>query len=130
MSIFDIAKLRVIAATLDPNARQLINGAADTIENQQQEVEALKLICEKQAELCGRVAAMALDLDALKAERDAMLAVLRRQADCEVCLHDGTHVPCFETVGELHCATCAFEKGICCKCDNGSNWEWNGGNHG
>lgn len=38
------------------------------------EIAELKLICEKQAAMNGRVAAMALELDQVKAERDALLA--------------------------------------------------------
>ena len=41
-----------------------------------QERDELKRICEKQAETNGRVVAMALELDEVKAERDALLAKL------------------------------------------------------
>ena len=72
MTIYDIAKLRVIAQGLDQEKRFLISKAADALENQQNEIKALKQICEKQSEMNGKIADMALELDTVKAERDSL----------------------------------------------------------
>ena len=65
-----------------PASIAMCREAADALENQQREIEALKQIIEKQAGLNQKLADMALELDQVKAERDAAAQCLR-----EKCLH-------------------------------------------
>ena len=52
--------------------------AADSLENLQNENKALRQICEKQSEMNGKIADMALELDTVKAERDSLQTRLEK----------------------------------------------------
>lgn len=68
--------LRVRAKMSRLDNRYLFSKAADMMENQQREIDALRQICEKQARLNRTVAVLTLELDKVTAERDALMAKL------------------------------------------------------
>ena len=74
MTKFEIERLSDMASGLDTGKRVLIWKALDTIENQEREIDALMLIVGKQAGLHERIVQLALELDQVKAERDALKA--------------------------------------------------------
>lgn len=105
--------------------RSLYAATAEERDELRKENEQLKEICEKQAEMNGRIAAMALELDEAKAERDELLRILREQAECEHCKHDTMILPCADKEYIICPPDCDLEKCVCCGC-GGANWEWRG----
>lgn len=119
MSKFFIDRLRCLAERpwIGDEMARTLKKAADTIENQQKELH------ETKSELQRVIA----ELHEVESDRDAMLKILEEQADCELCKHDATPLPCSEEVDAEHgCGeACPYEKIVCCGC-KGKRWEWRG----
>lgn len=81
--------------------------------------QLLAAVCKERDEL-------RKERDRQAAELDAMLAILKVNADCDYCKHNGISLPCAEPVC-APCETCTMEKAICCGC-GGEKWEWKGAN--
>ena len=77
---------------------RIAQDAANTMENQQREIDALKRIIEKQAGLNQKLADMALELDQVKVERDAAI-----QAVCSKCHKKPDMLPVGAKCGETRC---------------------------
>lgn len=72
------------------------------------EAERLKSVCEKQMRMNRSAVATALELDRVKAERDALLDEIRGM--CNLCKHF------FDGCGDSVCSRCDWDK----------DWEWRG----
>ena len=100
-------KIIKLLRNYDPNSYDIppINAAADRLE----------LLSAEQKKLHAKLAAM-------KAERDAMLADLKREHKCSSCKHndDTEHPECMITECEF-CENCH-----CYACVDGDQWEWRG----
>lgn len=103
-----VDRLREIAMGVDFPVRRALNQAADWLENQRIEILALSQIAEKQTNMNQSAAELALELDNVTAERDALLDEIRGM--CNLCKHF------FDGVGDS----------VCSKCDWDKNWEWRG----
>ena len=69
----------------------------------------------------------AVSYEVLRRERDALLEIVRKSVDaCDYCTHNGTECPCFDMCPPPDCDECTLEKAICCKCYNGSLFEFVG----
>lgn len=121
--------------------RQALAATAKERDELRRENTALKAICEKQADMTGKVAAMALELDDAKAEinrlnrenfeQSTLIASLRAELDlltealksgadaCDVCAHNRPELSC---VCIMECADCTVEC-PCKGCSMGSNFE-------
>lgn len=59
--------------------------------------------------------------------QDALLEIVRKNVEaCDYCTHNGAECPCFDMCPPPDCDECTLEKSICCKCYNGSNFEFVG----
>ena len=87
-----------------------------------QERDDLRQIVERQARMNRTAVELALELDAVKAERDAYLSALKFNGTaCVVCAHIADEPDC-----SADCAACPT-KCTCHTCDKHcSNFEWNG----
>ena len=71
-------------------------------------------------------AAAAKERDELKAEKAALLELVKQNAGCEACAHEHILLPCGgEYFFDDDCAACRLEKTPCCGC-GGRNWVWKG----
>ena len=69
----------------------------------------------------------AVSYEVLRRERDALLEIVRKSVEaCDYCTHNGSEMPCSEMVPTPDCDECTLEKAICCKCYNGSLFEFVG----
>ena len=89
--------------------RALYAATAKERDELRKENEQLKEICQKQAEMNGKMAAMALELDTVTAQRDALLKEVRGL--CHTCKKRNTDFDC-----EKKCYGHKL----------GSAWEWKG----
>lgn len=105
--------------------RALYAATAKERDELRKENEQLREICQKQAELNGKIAAMALELDTVTAQRDTLLRIVNRAADCNLCAHNRTELPCADD-GCMLCGECEAVKVTCCHCRDGSHFQWSG----
>ena len=127
---------------------RLMNRIADALENQENELKALRQITEKQAGLNQDLAKVALELDRTKAlldmareERDAVtkgmiqlevkyamvLNDFQQSLLGEPCDYCGNHFENDERCGEdLDCEKCGHDDCVCKRCIDCDSWTWRG----
>lgn len=84
-------------------------------------------VCKERDRLQVELQKVIGELHEVKSELDAAIGAIGRSiVACYSCRHDGMGLPCDEMVPAPDCDECTLEKTICCKCYDGSNFEFAG----